>query len=182
MSDTQDPLAPLREQIPRLREWISRTLAVHAAAARPTLSAGFQRLPLSFPGPMGANLLESARFVVVDRVPKPPLASWGLEEFKGFEEMPSDAITYGNTYFITPAAATDEATHVHELVHVVQWQVLGFENFVLSYAVGLRTCGYYDNPLESMAYFLQLRFTAGQDNNVGAIAYSQIGFMYGRKT
>jgi hypothetical protein len=177
-----DPLKDLRTLLPRLREWVSATLAEHADRAQPTATAGFGRLPRCFPGTAGEQLLAGSRFVVVDQLPKPPLGSWGLERFRAFEEMAADAITYENTYFITPQAAQNESVHLHELVHVVQWQVLGFETFALSYAVGLDLCGYVDSPLEALAWNHQVRFLEGQDYDVGMATWRQVGFMYGNKT
>lgn len=55
----------------------------------------------------------------------------------------------------------DESLHFHELVHVVQWQHLGPERFIMAYALGhLLSGGYRTNPLEEMAYGLQARFDA----------------------
>ena len=48
--------------------------------------------------------------------------------------------------------------HFHELVHVIQWEHLGVERFLLAYAQGFLSGGYYSNPLESMAYAHQQRF------------------------
>jgi hypothetical protein len=48
-----------------------------------------------------------------------------------------------------------------ELVHVVQWQVLGPKDFLLLYAAGLAESGYRDCAPEAMAYDHQRRFDAG---------------------
>jgi hypothetical protein len=52
----------------------------------------------------------------------------------------------------------DESLHFHELVHIVQWQLLGPEQFILSYALALAEFGYSRNPFEEIAYELQDRF------------------------
>ncbi len=141
----------------------------------------FQRLPLYFPGDVGKRLFAETRLVEVENLPKPPLTEWGLEEFRWFEEMDAVGITYDKTCFVTPAA--DEATHLHELVHAVQWSVLGFDAFVLAYATGLRRCGYRDNVLEVIAFDHQSRFRDGQSAyDVGMSTYCQLGLMFGRKT
>ena len=67
-------------------------------------------------------------------------------------------ITYLDTYFLLPGGADDESLHFHELVHVIQWRVLGPENFLLLYAADLAERGYSDSPLEAMAYGHQQRF------------------------
>jgi hypothetical protein len=49
---------------------------------------------------------------------------------------------------------------------VIQWRILGPENFLRSYADGLERYGYRDSPLEIMAYNAEARFvtsTAGFD-------------------
>ena len=115
---TPDPLADLRPFLPRLREWIGQTLAAHASAARSPASVGFTRLPLYFPGEAGEQLLNESRFVQVETLPKPPLAEWGLKEFRWYEEMGSTGVTYQSTYFLTPETAREEFQHLHELVHV----------------------------------------------------------------
>ena len=54
--------------------------------------------------------------------------------------------------------ARDESLHFHELVHVIQWRLLGPEKFLAFYADGLERFGYRNSPLEVMAYNLQDRF------------------------
>ena len=67
------------------------------------------------------------------------------------------------TYFLqSDFAAFDESLHFHELVHVVQWDVLGPRNFLLLYATGLSEHVYRECPLEAMAYEHQRRFDAGE--------------------
>ena len=70
-------------------------------------------------------------------------------------------LRYRDTYFLWRAVATDESLHFHELVHVVQWQVLRPKDFLLLYAAGLAESGYRDCALEAMAYDHQRRFDAG---------------------
>ena len=50
---------------------------------------------------------------------------------------------------------TTEATHFHELCHVVQWKALGVRDFLMTYALGLLAHGYRESPLEAIAYRLQ---------------------------
>ena len=83
------------------------------------------------------TILNTASVVRTDRLPVPPFSALGLWEFAGFENQPLSGITYKDTYFLQRSVATDETLHLHELVHVVQWQVLGPKDFLLLYAVGL---------------------------------------------
>jgi hypothetical protein len=136
--------------------WIGQTLAAHAATARTTASFNFPRLRAYF----GRTLLERAKVVLVDRVPMPPLSSIRLSRFADFENMDASGITYLDTYFIRRHEAGRESLHFHELVHVIQWQVLGAEKFLALYADGLEKHGYRNSPLEVMAYDHEARFNA----------------------
>ena len=156
MSTTSpDPISRFRSRLPDLRTWIEMTVAEHASGS--VSPADFPRLAPF----MGRDLADRARYVVVPALPKPPLVEWGFEEFRSFQEMTTGAVTYGSTYFITPDVAGDEATHFHELVHVVQWEYIGFDRFALTYALGLLFCGYRDSLLEAIAYDHEARFRMG---------------------
>jgi len=133
---------------PRLLGWIDATLRAHAGNARTVFSRGFPRLPLYFT----ADTLTSAKVVLVDQLPIPPLSSWGVTRFGDFERGNFDGVTYLNTFFIKRGKLKNEAIHFHELIHVIQWRILGPEKFLRSYADGLERFGYRDNPLEVMAY------------------------------
>jgi hypothetical protein len=143
---------------PGLIGWIRATLAAHAPDARSVASAGFARLPSCF----SEELLASAKFVAVDRVPTPPLAALGLSRFAAFELGDPDGITYLDTFFVRRGRATDEELHFHELIHVVQWRLLGPEKFLAAYAAGLEAFGYRHSPLERMAYDAQAVFASGR--------------------
>ena len=102
---------------PKVMDWIQKTLLAHQRLARPITAKNFQRLPLYFSGAQ----IKTAKFVVVERVPVPPLSSIGLSHFSEFERGDyGGGITYLNTYFLKSAGADDESLHFHEMVHVVQ--------------------------------------------------------------
>ena len=63
-----------------------------------------------------------------------------------------------HTIFVKRARANDEELYFHELIHVVQWHLLGPERFIALYADGLKRLGYYDSPLEQMAYLAEKDF------------------------
>jgi hypothetical protein len=65
---------------------------------------------------------------------------------------------YIDTIFVKRARAGDEGLHFHELLHVVQWRLLGPERFLKMYADALEKFGYWDSPLEKMAYAAQAEF------------------------
>ena len=139
---------------PKVMDWIQKTLLAHQRLARPVTAKNFQRLPLYF----SRAQIEAAKFVVVERIPVPPLSSIGLSRFAEFERGDYGGITYLNTYFLKSAGADDESLHFHEMMHVVQWHVLGAEHFLALYASGLEAFGYRNSPLEKMAYDAQELF------------------------
>ena len=136
---------------PKVMGWIQRTLVAYEKVARPVASKSFRRLPLYF----SRTQLEAAKFVAVDRIPFPSLSSIGLRRLKEFERGDHDGITYLDTYFLKRRVAGDESLHFHELIHVVQWRLLGAEFFLAMYAGGLEERGYRNNPLEKIAYDAQ---------------------------
>ncbi len=143
-----------RTVYPLIAGWIQKTLADHATAAQPVASLGFSRLPHYY----DAKTLASAKVVIVPRVPVPPLAAMGLDRFTEFEQMNAGGITYLDTYFVRADHAHLESLHFHELVHVLQWRLLGPEKFLALYADGLERFGYRNSPLEVMAYSLEEKF------------------------
>ena len=134
--------------------WLRSTLAVHSSATRTVASCGFPRLPLYF----SAETLALAKVVLVDRLPLPPLSSWGLSRFADFERSNPDGITYLDTFFLKQHQSKNEAIYFHELIHVLQWRILGPEKFLRAYADGLESFGYRNSPLEVMAYDAEKRF------------------------
>ena len=88
----------------------------------------------------------------------PPLSALGLKQFAAFEQGDYDAITYLDTFFLKMGHVADEGLYFHELIHVVQWRVMGAERFLAAYADGLETFGYRNSPLEAMAYDAQAAF------------------------
>lgn len=138
--------------LPAVQEWIEKTLEDNRAHAVPVISFGFPNLEKVFP----RDLLTSAKAVVVTgKVPYPPISSMGLPEFQDMESMPFSGITYKDTFFVKDHLSHSESLHFHELVHVVQWDQLGINDFLLAYGVGLMQFGYRNSPLEQMAYALQ---------------------------
>ena len=136
--------------------WIRNTLAASAPVAQTVASRGFSRLPLYFT----EKTLASAKVVLVEPLPIPPLRSMGLARFADFERGNFDGITYLDTFFLKPAQANNETVYFHELVHVVQWRLLGPDRFLFLYANGLECFGYRQSPLEAMAYDAETAFAS----------------------
>lgn len=146
------------EKLPAVVAWVRTTLAAQARHARPVAACGFARLGRYF----SPQLLAQARVVSVNAPPTPPLTRLGLPQFAAFEQMNPLGITYLDTFFIRTGEERNESLHFHELIHVVQWRLLGPEGFLLAYASGLIEAGYRQSPLETMAYDAQARFEAGE--------------------
>ncbi len=139
---------------PLIAGWIEKTLTEHAVAAQSVAALGFSRLPDYYDAPF----LDSSKVVIVSKVPMPPLSAMGLGQFSDFEQMDAGGITHLDTYFVRADHARSDSLHFHELVHVIQWRMLGPEKFLALYADGLERFGYQNSPLEVMACDLQDRF------------------------
>lgn len=143
--------------IPVVREWIDSTLEENKSNAVFVNTLNFHRLGKVLP----LELLSRARVVVVTgEVPFPPLSRMGLPELAQMENMNMAGITYKDTFFINHLHQT-ESLHFHELIHVIQWERLGVDDFLLAYGAGLMQCGYGNCPIEQMAYSLQSSFDSG---------------------
>ena len=141
---------------PPLLDWIRTRLTGSMHIAQTVASRRFSRLPLYFT----ENTLASTKVVLVDPLPMPPLSSMGLARFADFERGDFDGITYIDTIFLKPLQSNNENMHFHELVHVVQWRLLGPDRFLFSYANGLECFGYRQSPLEAMAYDAETAFAS----------------------
>lgn len=142
--------------LPTVRKWIEDLLEAYNSQSTFVNTLGFRRLPQYFP----SELLERTKVVIVSKVPFPPLSQIGLTEFSAMERMPLDGITYMDTIFVHHLQRT-EVLHFHELIHVVQWERLGVDNFLLAYGIGLVQFGYEQSPLEQMAYNMRKGFEWG---------------------
>jgi hypothetical protein len=167
-----------RKLYPHLIGWIHQTLRAYAKENKTIASLGFPRLPRYF----SPDLLASTNVVAVERLPMPPLSSMGLSRFAEFEHGDYAGITYLNTFFVKHSSAAAERLCFHELVHVVQWRILGPEKFLAAYAAGLETFGYRNSPLESMAYDAEASFCqSDQPFDAANLVAEQLSRMQGIK-
>jgi hypothetical protein len=139
---------------PKLLSWIHETLSFYEKNAKPIASMQFARLPLYF----DPTFLESAKFIAIDRIPMPPLSQMGLSRFAVFERGNFNGVTFLDRYFVKRTMVGEEALHFHELIHVIQWRLLGPEDFLVAYANGLDEFGYENSPLEKIAYDAETLF------------------------
>lgn len=152
-------------------QWIKSALDQHAGETRNVASFGFRRLPQYY----RTATLATTSVVVVPKLPVPPLSRFGLTQFKDWESTEYGGITYMDTFFVTPDFSGNESLYFHELIHVVQWRLLGAERFVIEYAHGLERFGYRDSPLEVMAYDAQERFDRGEVFDAEALVQQAVG-------
>ena len=152
-----DLIRKFQSALPVVREWIDATLEENRPNAVSVNTLTFPQLRKVLP----LDLLSRAQVVVVTgKVPFPPLSRMGLPEFTQMESMQMAGVTYKDIFFISHLHQT-ESLHFHELVHVIQWERLGVDYFLLAYGAGLMQFGYRDSPLEKMAYSLQYGFDRG---------------------
>jgi len=148
----------LKPYIAKIDAWIDGYIDAHRNERIRVSGLGFPSLPAYFtPG-----ILDNAYVVYTDHVKSPPLYELGLDGFTFFESMNPAGITYKDTFFITPAQKDRESIHFHELIHIIQWNELGAENFILVYGANLLISGYRLHPLEAIAYDLQTDFDQGR--------------------
>jgi hypothetical protein len=139
---------------PPLLNWLRATLTTHADTAQAVASRAFSRLPFYF----FKKTLDSTKVVLVNSLPLPPLSKMGLTRFAEFERGDFDGITYLDTFFLKQAHSKNEVIHFHELIHIIQWRLLGPARFLYLYANGLERFGYRQSPLEVMAYDAEKMF------------------------
>ena len=152
-------LSAFKAKLPDMRQWIDDTLDKYRAQAIQVGDIKSERIRAVFP----VNILSRAKVVIVEKpVPVPPLSS--KMNLKGLSELEKNknlvGITYKDTFFIDSRHILSEKFYFHELVHVVQWDQLGVDNFLLAYGAGVLTDGYRKSPLEEMAYSLQEKFSS----------------------
>ncbi|MDX1538361.1 hypothetical protein [Arsukibacterium sp.] len=140
-----------------IEKWIDETLEKYSRER-----TSCEVFAEKFTGFYPVEFLNSCYFVVVDEIPKPDFPELHEMGLTDFIEMDVDGITYKNTYFIKKGFETDYRLHFHELVHVLQWQLLGAQSFIQRYIQEINMHGYRNAPLEKMAYGLDSYFAAGQ--------------------
>jgi len=136
--------------LPKVVQWINQLVKQSSPSAKPLSAFNFPRLPYYY----SQNLLDNTKVVLVDQVPLVPLSKIGVTGLGHFENLIITGVTYLDHMFIDKKYQTEEWLYFHELVHVLQWQVLGFEDYLLAYGLGLynHRDDYTKSFLEAMAY------------------------------
>lgn len=133
---------------------MNETISEHKKRATPLQELQYSRYKDFF----SAELLDRVKVVQVERMPRPPFEDWNLHALDDFAYFNAAGLALDNFILIRPGHADIESLLFHELVHVVQWQVLGHARFVAMYGVWQLQRGYDAHPLENMAYQLQHSF------------------------
>jgi hypothetical protein len=153
----------LRPLLPALSLLTERYIAHHRSRLYPEA----QPIPLEtverLAGFFSDDILRETR-VIESVVPTPffyPIVRWlDLGEFPEISAI--GAITFVD--LIAYPEPPDLRTLFHELVHVVQYRVLGLRAFARNYVHGFVSGGAYERiPLEQEAYELDARFTRNRN-------------------
>ncbi len=177
------PTAPGLEEtlaafVERGARWIEAQRAAFRPAARPLPAAERERLSGFFSG----RVLETARLARTGRIGNPGfLADFGragLPAPPDFTRMAG--ITFVDTVVVAEAGWPPSGPLLfHELVHVVQYGLLGVDEFTRRYVHGWAENGFrYETiPLERQAYELQGAFesSAGAAFSVEEAVRSRLG-------
>lgn len=156
-----DPIEWLEEQA---KAWILRSRDTHHQLAQPLHADVRPHYEPFFEG----RVLDVARWRMVPVIEEPPFVAEaerrGIPRGIDFSRMAG--ITFHDTVLLSEREMPSNAAGLvfHELVHVVQYELLGVEEFVRQYIRGFVEGGfrYEAIPLERDAYELQARFESGQ--------------------
>lgn len=156
--------------INRIDEWIDQTLVNFSERSQPC-----EKFAVEFEGFFPIEFLSKAYYVVTDEIPKPNFPELYQAGLGAFIDMDVDGITYKDTYFIKSAFEHLKSLHFHELIHVIQWGILGAKTFIHRYIGEIQQYGYEFAPLETMAYRLQNHFMAqGEVINIPSYVQEKI--------
>ncbi len=148
--------------IGKIQQWILRTLKESCSHKKSLSELNFQVME----GFFNPKTLKNSFVIYSDKIPLIPLEELGLSQFGELNERDFKAITYCDCFFVKPEQRNNINLHLHELIHVVQWGYLGMEKFLFCYAQGLANNGYFNSPLEEMAFRLERRFRDGEVFNI----------------
>lgn len=109
------------------------------------------------------EFLASKSAVVVKACPEVPYHELGLSHSGAPQGDALLGLAFSDPYFVREELADWLPLHFHELVHLVQREILGDVAYIGLHFVGLLSNGYYESPLEKMAYKLQNKYCAARD-------------------
>jgi hypothetical protein len=159
-----DPLELVRYFVSEGPKWVREQRAEHRPAGRSL----FEHEKLALHPFFQEHILEKARITNVPVIPNPefyaPLQAQGIPMPLDFSQ--TSGITFDDTILLSELHPVPPSEHLpllfHELVHVVQFELAGIDDFVERYVMGWAQNGFaYESiPLEAQAYALDARFAS----------------------
>ncbi len=156
--------------------WVQSQRDVHRPGARPLDDQEVDALERFF----GPTIMNQASIKPVSHIVNPPfyhmLTQSGLQVI---DFAQGRGITFIDTILIseqhTPPGPIPLSLVFHELVHVVQYDLVGLDEFVSRYVKGwfARGMQYASVPIERQAYDLQARYEATPAIGFSVVAYVQ---------
>lgn len=145
--------------IDETRTWIQQQRELHRPAGGELPSVAKDAIRPFFP----PAVLDSARVTVLSAIPNPPFLEQARDlglAVDGINGM--EGLTLVDTILISQAVPPTDPLRLmfHELVHAVQYEILGVGEFSRQYVHGIvdGDFDYYRIPLEAMAYDLDQQF------------------------
>jgi hypothetical protein len=157
-----------KQHSPAIIQWIQTILNDHSQDKTAISALAHPGLQAYFP----ASVLENSFAIYTGDIPVIPFHA--IPELSFMNQFQPAGITYLDTFFIINEERENTSIHFHELIHVLQWKLLGMEKFLLCYGHGLFTKGYRDSPLERMAFDLESRFSDGEIFNAPEAVFELI--------
>jgi hypothetical protein len=171
-----DPQSMLPWLIQEGTRWVQSQRDAHRPGARPLDDREVDALERFF----GPTIMNLASIKAVSHIGNPPfypmLVQTGIPVI---DFAQGGGITFIDTILIskehTPPGPIPLSLVFHELVHVVQYDVAGVDEFVSRYVKGWFAQGlrYASIPIEHQAYELQARYEANPSIGFSVVAYVQ---------
>lgn len=151
-------------------EWVKQQRAVHRPHGAPLQEQELEVLNAYY-DPVD---LEVARVRVVPQIENPPwrdavAAQLQAEGYPAIDFRHMEGITFVDTVLVSQVRGPRSKEDIlplliHEMVHVVQYRLLGLERFMHDYVWGLANNGfkYLSIPFEVQAYAIQGRAAKGE--------------------
>jgi len=135
------------ESLARLEDYYTRYLKQHAENRGSYADLPFPRMKEYVP----ADQLGRCFYHLVDEIPYPPLEKLGLSDLVDLKNFDRKGLAFDDTAMILKPCADDEERFFHELVHIMQYKVLGVRVFLKCYTVAGMLEGPENNLIEEMA-------------------------------
>jgi len=140
------------------RTWVREQRELHRPFAQPLPGPAKTMLAPFFPAPV----LDKAHWRRVPAIQNPPFLADAAALGIALDFSRMEGITFDDTFLVTDAAAQGDAVDAlffHELVHVVQYNILGVDEFITQWVEGyVNSADYYTIPLELVAYAMQMKW------------------------